>query len=284
MRGRSAIAVLGSECSHWKTDEHAASSDEEVVGAAEPSMAMCPDGGVLMLGSSVHRKRGYMYRQFKKLHGNDDGDDICWFAPSHVMNPRLPQQVIDKALAEDAPKARAEYLNIWREDVSDFLPLDVIEGATDWGVDERPPQPGIKYVAFADAASGTGQDSFAMAIGHAEDNRVVIDLIRERKPRFVAADVIAEYADILRSYGIGEIVSDNYAGGFAGDEWWRNVWAGFKPHNTTGDNFLCALPMLTSKRGHLLDHTTLRTQLSHSNAASIAVMRLSVIRMGHRSR
>ena len=262
IRGRSAIAVLGSECCYWRTDETAASSDEEVVGAAEPSMAMSPDGGVLILASSVYRKRGYMYRQFKKLHGKDDSEDICWFAPSSVMNPKLPQRVVDKAVADDAPKARAEFLNIWREDVSDFLPLDVIEGATDWGVDERPPQPGIKYVAFADAASGTGQDSFAMAIGHVEDNRVVIDLIRERKPRFVAADVIAEYADILRSYGIGEVVSDNYAGGFAADEWWRNDIRRKKPQNDTSDNFLGALPALTSKRGHLLDNVTLRTQLS----------------------
>jgi hypothetical protein len=32
VRGRSAIAVLGSEASHWRTDENAASNDEEVVG------------------------------------------------------------------------------------------------------------------------------------------------------------------------------------------------------------------------------------------------------------
>ena len=121
--GRSAIAVLGSECCHWKTDEHVASSDDEVVGAAEPSMAMCPDGGLLLLGSSVYRKRGYMFRIFKKLHGNDDSEDVVWFAPSSVMNPKLQQRVVDRALAEDAPKARAEYLNIWREDLSDVVPL-----------------------------------------------------------------------------------------------------------------------------------------------------------------
>jgi hypothetical protein len=100
VRGRSAIAVLGSECCHWKTDEYAASSDEEVVAAAEPSMAMCPDGGLLMLGSSVYRKRGYMFRKYRELFGNDAGDDqLCWFAPSQVMNPVLPQSVIDRALA-----------------------------------------------------------------------------------------------------------------------------------------------------------------------------------------
>ena len=133
VRGRSAIAVLGSECCHWRTDEHSASSDEEVVGAAEPSMAMCPDGGLLMLGSSIYRRRGYMYRKFKQLHGNDDSDDICWFAASAVMNPRLPPHVVERALAEDAPRARAEYLNVWREDLSDFVPIDVVEGCTDFG-------------------------------------------------------------------------------------------------------------------------------------------------------
>jgi hypothetical protein len=72
VRGRSAIAVIGSEACHWKHDDTSASnSDEEVVGASEPSMAMCPDGGLLLLGSSVHRQRGYCYRKFKELHGND---------------------------------------------------------------------------------------------------------------------------------------------------------------------------------------------------------------------
>jgi hypothetical protein len=98
IRGRSAIAVLGSECSHWRVDEQSASSDEEVVGAATPSMAMCPDGGLLVLGSSVYRRRGYMFRRYRELHGNDDDHEaLCWFAPSNVMNPSLPPSVVDKA-------------------------------------------------------------------------------------------------------------------------------------------------------------------------------------------
>src|SRR2546425_643829 len=168
VRGRSAIAVLGSECCHWKTDEHAASSDEEVVGAAEPSMAMCHDGGLLLLGSSVHRKRGYMFRKFRELHGNDASEDICWFAPSAVMNPKLPVHVVDRALAEDAHKARAEYLNVWREDIAEFLPLDVVEACTDWGEHERALQPNVRYRAYDDAAGGTGKDSYALVVSHTE--------------------------------------------------------------------------------------------------------------------
>jgi len=42
VRGRSAVAVLGSETCYWRVDEMSASSDEEVVAAATPSLAMCP--------------------------------------------------------------------------------------------------------------------------------------------------------------------------------------------------------------------------------------------------
>jgi hypothetical protein len=39
----------------------------EVVGAAEPSMAMTPDGGILALWSSVYRRRGYMFNTWKSI-------------------------------------------------------------------------------------------------------------------------------------------------------------------------------------------------------------------------
>ena len=265
VRGRSAIAVLGSEAAHWKFDDHSASSDEEVVGAAEPSMAMCPDGGLLILGSSVYRKRGFMYRMFRELHGNDDSDDICWFAPSKVMNPKLPQSVIDAAMAKDPHIAGAEFKNIHREDLSDFIPLDVIEDCIAWNVYERPPEPGVFYVAFFDAAGGTGSDSFTLAIAHClndSDRTVVIDVLRERKPRFVPADVIAEFSQLLKMYNVGEVVGDKFGGGFCSDEWIRNNINFRAAQYTTSENYLRALPMFLSKRAKLINSSTLRNQLA----------------------
>ena len=263
VRGRSAIAVLGSECCYWKTDVAARSSDEEVVSAAEPSLSMCPDGGILCLGSSVYRKRGYMYRKFRQLHGNDDTDDICWAAPSATMNPRLPAQVIDAALADDPAKAGAEFLGRWREDLSDFIPLDVIEACTDFGIRERPPQRDFSYVAHADAAGGTGQDSFALAIAHHEaDGTARLDVIREYKPRFVPATVIAELAPLLKSYRIYRVQGDSFSGGFHSSEWQRHNIQFSPCKNTTSENYLAALPMLLAGRARLLDNATLRTQLA----------------------
>jgi hypothetical protein len=69
VRGRSAICLLGSEACHWKTDENSASSDEEVVAAALPSLSLCPDQGLMVLGSSVHRRRGYMFKRYRAALG-----------------------------------------------------------------------------------------------------------------------------------------------------------------------------------------------------------------------
>jgi hypothetical protein len=266
VRGRSAIAVLGSECAHWKTGEYASSSDEEVVAAAEPSMAMCPDGGLLMLGSSVHRKAGYMYRKFRDLHGNAEAPDgsLCWFAPSNVMNPLLRACVIDAALAEDAPRARAEYLNAWREDLADFVPLDAIEACSDRGVHEISPETGVKYVAFADCAGGTGQDSFALAIakrGSAARGAELV-AIRERRPRFVPAQVIGEFAQLLKAYGVSEVQGDKYAIGFHADEWRQHGIKFIACERTTSENYLSLLPLLLASRVRLLDNATLRSQLA----------------------
>jgi hypothetical protein len=265
VRGRSAIAVLGSEAMHWKHDEHSSSSDEEVVAGAVPSMAMCPDAGLLLLGSSVYRKRGYCYRKFRELHGNNEAEDVCWFAPSSVMNPKLPQAAIDKGMADDPQKAGAEFLNVWREDLSDFIPLDAIEGCTDVNICVRFPQPGIVYRAFCDAAGGTGSDSFTLCIAHRlydQAGTVIIDALYERKPRFVPREVIAEYAQILKSYNVTEIQGDKYAGGFHADEWQRNGIQFTPCERTTSENYLYSLPMLLAGRVRLIDSATLRTQLA----------------------
>ena len=265
VRGRSAIAVLGSEICQWRTDEFALANDEEVVSAAENSMGMTPGGGLLCLGSSVHRRTGYAYRTYGELFGNNDADDteVCWFAPSKTMNPQLPQWIIDHALVKNPARARADYENIWREDLAECYPVDAIESATDYGVYERPPQPGILYFAMTDAGLGTGQDSFTLAIAHRlDDDIIVIDVLRERRPRFVPAAVVKEFAELCKCYGIGEVQGDRTGGGFHFDEWTKNGITYKIADFTTSEFYLHALPMFLAKRVRLLDNKTLRHQIT----------------------
>jgi hypothetical protein len=261
LRGRSAIGILGTEVSQWR-DEMSVSSDEEILAAAEPSLAACPDGGLLILASSVYRRRGVCYRKWKQLHGNDAANDICWLASSLQMNPTLNQNLIDTALQDDPQRFGAEYLSEWREDLADFIPSDVIEECTDHGIRERAPLRGQRYYAFADAAGGTGQDSFALAICHVENDFLLVDAIRERKPRFVPADVIREFAVLLQSYHITQVCGDRFGGGFHSSEWAQHGITFTPCERTTSENYLATLPLLLSGRARLLDHVALRQQLT----------------------
>lgn len=260
VRGRSAVAVIGSEVAYWKSEGHSINQDEEVIGAAEPSMALCPDGGLLLLGSTVYRRQGLMYRMYKDLFGNDQTNDICWFAPSRTMNPLLRQAVVDAAMANDLHKASAEFLGIWREDQADCFPLDAVTSCTDVGVLERPPMPFVSYFAFFDSATGTGREAFCVAIAHREGDKVIIDVIRERKPRFVPQDLIAEYSTLLKQYRVHQITGDKFAGGYE-FEWQRNGIHYKESEFIKTELYLRFLPMVLAHRVRMIDSATLRTQL-----------------------
>jgi hypothetical protein len=145
-------------------------------------------------------------------------------------------------------------------DLRDLIPLDLIEGCTEFGVHERSPQPDIKYVAYCDASSGVA-DSFALAVAH-RGAPCVLDVVRERKPRFVPAQVIAEFAQLLRHYDITEVQGDRYAIGFHQAEWASHGIKFLPCERTTSENYLHALPLLLAGRFCLLDNMTLRSQLS----------------------
>lgn len=131
------------------------------------------------------------------------------------MNPTLPHHVVDDAMRDDAEAARAEYLAEFRSDIASFLDGDLLADCTRPKPLELPPCRGLRYVAFVDPAGG-GQDEFTMAIGHLERDAAVIDLLRGRHGS--PAEVVAEYAGILKSYGIGIVRGDRYAGRWPRDE------------------------------------------------------------------
>ena len=144
------------------------------------------------------------------------------------------------------------------------MPVDVLETCTDFAVHERPPQPGITYTAFCGAAGGTGSDSFTLAVAHYDKahETVIMDLCRERAPRFVPAAVTAEFAQLLKLYRISSVMGDSFAGGFHADEWTRNGITFRSCPRTTSENYLHALPLLLSGRVQLIDSSKLRAQLA----------------------
>jgi hypothetical protein len=51
-----------------------------------------------------------------------------------------------------------------------------------------------------------------LAIGHREDDAVIIDCLRERKPPFSPKAVVAEFSETLKSYRVTKVIGDKYGG------------------------------------------------------------------------
>ncbi len=221
-RGYAIAAALLDELAFWPTDD-AAEPDFEIIAALRPGMATIP-GALLLCASSPYARRGALWQAYDK-HFAKDGPVLVWRAPTRVMNPTVPQSVIDAAYEADPASAAAEYGAEFRSDLEAFVSREVIEACTDKGVHERAPISSLNYVAFVDPSGGSGADSFTLAIGHREGDIAFVDAIRETKPPFSPSVCIRHFATLLNSYRVTKVTGDRYAG-----EYPREV---FREHNIT---------------------------------------------------
>jgi hypothetical protein len=210
LRGLTAVGAICDEIAFWSSDEGSANPDAEILAALRPALATT--GGPLWAISSPHARRGELWQTYRRHYGpTGDPRIVVAQAASRTMNPALAQSVVDRAYERDAAVASAEYGGQFRVDIERLLTLEALEACVDLDVRERPPVPGVRYVSFVDPSGGSA-DSMTLAIAHKDGDAVVIDAVRERKPPFSPADVVAEFAAVLKSYGLRSTVGDRFGG------------------------------------------------------------------------
>lgn len=266
-RGYTCIAALCDEIAFWRSDETAANPDAEILRALRPAMATIPNA-MLLCASSPYAKRGELYNAHRRYFGQDDAPVLVWQAPTRLMNPTVPQSVIDEATERDPASAAAEYGAEFRSDIETFLDRDLVEAAIDRGVTVRRPIDGVRYVLFIDPSGGRG-DSFTAAIGHRDGNSLLIDAAYEKRAPFVSDGAVDEVAALARSYGVSVGFGDAYGADLVVSAF-RRRGITYRPLQIHGDAaklnrtqiYLNALALFTSGRARLLDSPRLIHQLT----------------------
>jgi hypothetical protein len=178
------------------------------------------------------------------------------------MNPTIDGRIIERALKEDPAAARSEWEAEWREDIEAFITAELVEAVMIPGRYELPKIEGADYFGFIDPSGGR-QDAFTMGICHRETSgKIVLDVLRERRTPFQPQGVVAEFADVLKSFKVSSVESDKYAG-----EW---VPEAFREHGITVKNseftaselYLNFLPLISNGTVELLDNKRLLAQLT----------------------
>jgi hypothetical protein len=259
VRGPTIPSVVADEIAFWPSQ--GANPDEEVLSAIRPAMATIPDAKLLCI-STGYAQVGALYDAHKEHYGKENDDVLVWQADTASMNPTISQAYIDREIEKDPEAARAEWMGLFREDVSAAFPLEVIESCIVPGRMEIPFSPHVsRYFGFLDPSGGR-HDAFTLAIGHHNHatDKIVLDLIRARRSPFDPSEVVNDYCQVLKAYGLSNALGDNYGG-----EWPK---AEFAKHGITyelceqakSELYLAAVPVFTSKRLELLDIEKLKTE------------------------
>lgn len=269
-RGFSCPVLVLDEVAFLPTDLDASSSDQALVEALAPTQATFAQPLRMMI-STPHRRAGVLWQEYSEHFGKPNPRTLVWCADSLSMNPLLDPAVVAEAHEKDAPWALAEYGDPethrveFRADLESFLAPEVVAGCTVSGRYELPPLSTVRYSAFVDAASGSGGDSFAVAVGHGDrrDGRWVrvVDAIREYKPRFAPETVTGDVVTLLKTYGVRHVEGDKYAGAWCSDAFERRGVRYVASPRTKSECYLAALPVLNQGDVELLDLPALRRQL-----------------------
>ncbi len=262
VRGPTLIGVICDEISFWRSDD-SANPDAEVIAALKPAMATI-DRPLLLAISSPYARSGELWRAYRAHYGNDDSDVLVAQATSRMMNPTLSEALVERALAEDEPRARAEWLAEFRSDVETFLTRESVESAIVPGRYELPANPSAtwapSYSAHCDPSGGSA-DSAALCICHAEGERVVIDLLREVRAPHSPSAAIEGFAEDLRRFHLSQVSGDRYSAGFVVDSFASAGIRYVHCEKTTSGLYAELLPMMNAGRVELIDHPRLVAQL-----------------------
>jgi hypothetical protein len=233
-----------------------ARSDTECVRALLPSLATLD--GTLLVFSSPHGKWGYVWEQYQKYFGVDDPNTLIWQGSSVLMNPQLDKAMVDLAMEQDPQGGKSEWLALFRDDVDQFLSLEIIERVIIPGRIELPYTQKFSYSGFTDP-SGGGPDAFCLAIGHSENGKAVQDVLRTR--RGDPHEIVKEYSELLKKYSLHEVTGDRYSGSWCSEAFTRETIRYIPSGLNKSEIFLAALPYITSQMVELIDSKELIKEL-----------------------
>jgi hypothetical protein len=260
IRGRTLLAAIFDEVSFWR-DETSSQPDTETYTSVLPALATT--NGLLVAISTPYRRLGLLYQKHRNCFGQDNPDVLVVQGASKTFNlsDDLSDAVIEAQRVADPIGANSEWDATFRSDLSAFLDEATIEAAVDYGRPlELPPRSEHLYQGFVDASGGR-HDAYAIAIGHGENGRFVIDTIRGHHAPFDPGAVTAEFAVLAKQYRLHSVRGDYYSAGWVEGAWREQGLRYERSEKSKSEIYLEVLPVFTRGLALLPPHSQLLKEL-----------------------
>lgn len=262
-------AARGKTVCAWGSDEFGFYPESEGRDYGEETLRVAAGrvtttSGQEYYASSPNFQGGALWRLHEKYYGVADPRTVIWSAPSVVMNPTISREFLAQMEGDDPVTYRREFLGEYPSaKASAFCDSAIVAASVDSGVRERPPSPQFwsDYAGFADPSSGSGADSFTVAVSHRDGDKAVLDCVREWSPPFSPDQAIREASALLKTYGLSVAIGDRYAANFVVEGFAKSGIAYRHSERDRSAVYMEMLHALNAGRLALLDHSEMLRQL-----------------------
>jgi hypothetical protein len=206
-RGLPIFCLVYDEIGHFFTE--GVKADENIFNALRPRQVQFP-GAKLVLISTPSAKQGVFWQYFQE--GFQIPGRFVAHASSLFMNPLINKAFLEREKNRDIDNYNREYEAIFAEKVESFLGYEIIQNSLNLAGD-LPYRPEFSYEAGIHASGLSGNDKFALAVGHKENNKVKIDKaiswdLKDPEP------IMKDIEELKNAYHFNKVSIDRYAKGW----------------------------------------------------------------------
>jgi len=260
VRGVSLIAFLGDECAHWKVEGK--DVDVDVLDSARPGLDF--DYSKMIKISTPYMMKGEIWQDYKQFYGKPNDDVLVFQGNTKLFNPTYSDRKLKRLKKRKPLTYRTEHEAFFRTDLSSMYDPLMIDKAINY---DRPlelsPDEGVEYKCFVDVAGGGGKDSYSLAIAHLENEKVIVDLVRSRAPKFNPDEVTAQYCELLENYWIDSVIGDKFSGDWASNSFAKHGIKYERSEKTKSELYLEGESPFNTERVDIPDKELAITQLKN---------------------
>lgn len=260
VRGESLICFIGDETAHWKIE--GVDVDIDVLDSARPGLDF-PYSKMIKI-STPYMMKGEIYNDYKQFYGKPNDDCIVFQGSTQLFNPSYSDSKLKKLKKRKPLTYETEHMAHFRSDLSAMYDPEMIDKAINFDRPlEIPRIDGKEYISFVDVAGGGGKDSYSISIGHLENERVIIDVVRSRQPKFNPDEVTSQYCNLVKDYGINKVYGDKFSGDWASNSWAKNGIDYERSEKTKSELYLESESPFNTERIDIPNKELLITQLKN---------------------
>lgn len=263
IRGQSLICFIADEVAHWKVD--GVDVDSDVLDSARPGLDF--DYSKMIKISTPWIRKGEIWQDFRQYYGKANNDVLVFQGDTETIFPAYAEKnrkKLERQKKRNPLMYETERLARFRSDLSAMYDPAMIDKAVNPDRPlEIPYRKDVAYKAFTDCSGGVGKDHYAYCCGHLENEKVIIDIVRSRAPKFNPDEVTAGYCDLAKAYKINKVYGDKFSGDWASNSWAKHDIDYERSEKTKSELYLEAESPFNTERVDLPDKELPITQLKN---------------------